>query len=194
MQFTIGADPEFFLKQNGQHKSAVGLIGGSKDFPRPLEREGFAILEDNVSVEFNIAPCHNHEEFISAIGYVMANLKQELPNYEFSEDSAVIFDQDQLNHPQAMEFGCMPDFDAWSKSINPRPKAENMQLRSAGGHVHVAPAGTYTSVAPNNAPYYEISGLGVSTQYSFASSITNSSASFPSGLYVTVTSAMLVHH
>jgi hypothetical protein len=138
MAFTIGADPEFFIKQHNKHKSAIGLIGGSKAVPRPLARDGFAILEDNVAVEFNIAPCHNHMEFIEAIQYVMEGLKKNvLPEYEVSTESAVLFEQDQLNHPQAMEFGCEPDYNAWTKDINPRPCAADAALRSAGGHVHV---------------------------------------------------------
>lgn len=41
-------------------------------------------------------------------------------------------------HPKAMEFGCDPDFNAWKNgSPNPRPKAEDASLRSAGGHVHI---------------------------------------------------------
>jgi len=136
-KFTIGADPEYFLMKNGKHVSAIGLIGGSKMFPRPLEREGFAVQEDNVSVEFNIAPCHDHTQFIEAIQYVIGNLKGMLPDYEFSQASAVLFDESELQHPQAMEFGCEPDFNAWTKAINPRPCAADATLRSAGGHVHV---------------------------------------------------------
>lgn len=135
--FTIGCDPEFFIKQHDKHVSAIGMIGGTKDHPRPLKRKGFAILEDNVSVEFNIAPCHDHESFIESIQYVMTGLKKSLPEYEFSKESAVVFDEDQLKHPQALEFGCEPDYNAWTKSINPRPKASDANLRSAGGHVHV---------------------------------------------------------
>lgn len=137
MEFTIGADPEFFLKNKHRHISAVGMIGGNKDYPLALPKEGFAILEDNVSVEFNIAPCHNHTEFIDAIQYVMKELQQRLPNFEFSTASSVVFDADQLNDPQALEFGCEPDLNAWTKQQNPRPTASNAQLRSAGGHVHV---------------------------------------------------------
>lgn len=138
MAFSIGADPEFFIKKNNKHLAAIGLIGGSKDVPRPLKREGFAILEDNVAVEFNIAPCHDHQQFIEAIGYVMNGLKKNILNdYEFSQESAVIFDADQLVHPQALEFGCEPDFNAWTKDMNPRPAAVDQALRSAGGHVHV---------------------------------------------------------
>jgi len=135
--FTIGADPEFFLKNKHRHVSAIGMIGGTKDFPRPLKRKGFAVLEDNVSVEFNIAPCHDHKEFIAAIGYVMDDLRKRLKGYDFSQESAVVFDPDQLQHPQALEFGCEPDFNAWTKEMNPRPVATNASLRSAGGHVHV---------------------------------------------------------
>jgi len=135
--FTIGCDPEFFLMQANKHVSAIGLVGGSKHFPRPLEREGFAVQEDNVSVEFNIAPCHNHTEFIEAIQYVMNNLQNMLPEYAFSQESAVSFEQQHLEHPQALEFGCEPDFNAWTKQMNPRPCAIDTTLRSAGGHIHV---------------------------------------------------------
>ena len=137
MNFTIGADPEFFLKNKAGHQSAIGLIGGSKLEPKPLEKEGFAVLEDNVAVEFNIAPAHNHKEFVNNIQYVMQELKKTLPEYSFSEDSAVIFKDEQLQHPQALEFGCEPDFNAWTMEQNPRPKATNQNLRSAGGHIHI---------------------------------------------------------
>lgn len=136
--FTIGCDPEFFIKKNHKHLSAIGMIGGSKDTPKPLPKKGFAILEDNVSVEFNTAPANTVDDFIKAIQYVMDSLKTgPIKDYEVSEESAVIFDQDQLMHPQALEFGCEPDFNAWTKEINPRPKAADQRLRSAGGHIHV---------------------------------------------------------
>jgi len=136
--FTIGADPEFFISKYGKHLSAIGLIGGSKDFPRKLKREGFAILEDNVSVEFNVAPAANYPDFLEGIRYVMNGLKAHtLKDYDFSTESAVVFDADQLTHPQAMEFGCEPDYNAWTKDVNPRPCAADAALRSAGGHVHV---------------------------------------------------------
>jgi len=137
VNFTCGADPEFFLLRNKQHVSAIGLVGGTKDEPRPLAKEGCAVQEDNVSVEFNIAPSHNHKEFIEQIQYVLAEIHKELPQYEFSQESAVLFNQEELWHPQAMEFGCEPDFNAWTKEINPRPCATDATLRSAGGHVHV---------------------------------------------------------
>jgi len=140
--FTIGADPEFFLKREGKHVSAIGIIGGSKTNPRLMEREGFGLLEDNVAVEFNIAPAHNHEQFIEHIHYVMQSLRDELPPiFEFSHESAVLFDNEELQHPQAQEFGCEPDYNAWTRKMNPRPCAADQTLRSAGGHIHVGVEG-----------------------------------------------------
>lgn len=135
--FSIGADPEFFLKQGNKFISSVGIIGGSKEHPRPFGDNGFAVLEDNVAVEFNIPPAHNHTEFSQHIQEVLNKLQQELPQFEFSTESAAVFDPDQLQTPAAMEFGCDPDFNVWTKSENPRPNATNQNLRSAGGHVHV---------------------------------------------------------
>lgn len=140
--FTIGADPEFFLSRFGKHVSAIGMIGGSKDQPRPLEREGFGILEDNVAVEFNIAPAHNHQEFIDNIQYVMRELRNTLPpDMEFNKDASAIFDKEQLLDPKAQEFGCEPDFNAWTRAVNPRPCAADAALRSAGGHIHIGVEG-----------------------------------------------------
>ena len=135
--FSIGCDPEFFLKKEEKHVVSIGLIGGSKDFPRPLNDQGFSVLEDNVAVEFNVPPAHNHQEFINNIQQAMQMIKSELPEYEFSHASAVTFNEEDLQHPQALEFGCEPDFNAWTKEVNPRPQATNQFLRSAGGHVHV---------------------------------------------------------
>jgi hypothetical protein len=136
--FTIGCDPEFFLLKNNLPQSAIGLVGGTKEEPKAIGRtKGFSVQEDNVSVEFNVPPAHSHEEFIKNIQFVMTHLKKKLKDYDFSHDSSLIFDDDQLRHPKAMEFGCEPDFNAWTKQINPRPVAQNLNLRSAGGHVHV---------------------------------------------------------
>ena len=137
MKILIGADPEFFLMQNGKHKSAVGLIGGSKWKPLFIDNEGNAIQEDNVSVEFNVKPSETKEEFRSVINKVLSHLRNKLTSFEFSTDSAATFDKEELNTPEARMFGCEPDFNAWSMKQNPKPHSNNKQLRSAGGHVHI---------------------------------------------------------
>ena len=45
MDFTIGCDPEFFLKKNNQHVSAIGLVGAS---PKALPAIAAGIYESAV--------------------------------------------------------------------------------------------------------------------------------------------------
>lgn len=137
MKITIGADPELFLMQNGKYKSAVGLIGANKWNPLPIDNLGNYIQEDNVSVEFNIQPSETYENFRSVINKVLKHLKDKFNTYEFSTASAAVFDDNELNTPQARLFGCEPDYNAWSLTKNRKPHANNQNLRSAGGHIHI---------------------------------------------------------
>lgn len=138
MNITLGADPELFLTQYGQYKSAVGLTGGgSKWNPIPIDDEGNAILEDNVAIEFNIKPSDTLEGFEFNINKVLSFIKSKLPSFEFSMESAVSFPQEELNTPEAMLFGCEPDFNAWTEKVNRKPRASDKNLRSAGGHIHI---------------------------------------------------------
>lgn len=137
MKFLIGADPELFIKQYGHYKSAVGLIGGSKYKPLPIDDEGHAILEDNVALEFNIKPADSLDSFRSSIHKVLTHFRSILPGYELDKASAVSFPETELNTPQAQEFGCEPDYDAWRMCVNNKPKAADENLRSCGGHIHV---------------------------------------------------------
>jgi hypothetical protein len=140
--FKLGADPELFLKDASEaYISAIGLIGGSKDQPRPLEiGPGYAVQEDNVALEYNIPPAANRVEFDGNIDKVMKFLSQEVNKLglHFATDSAVSFPKEQLLHPAAMTFGCDPDFNAWKNGKrNPRPKTDDHTLRTCGGHVHI---------------------------------------------------------
>ena len=137
VSFKIGCDPEFFLKHNGSYKSAVGLIGGSKKKPLKIDKDGSAILEDNVAVEFNTKPANSVEEFRAGIHKVLDYLRDKLTGFEINQDSAAFFPEAELDTPQAQEFGCEPDFDAWRQCVNEKPKAADKTLRSCGGHIHV---------------------------------------------------------
>lgn len=144
MRFHLGCDPEvFLLDQNNKFFSAIGTFGGSKDMPRVLEHLGsdaFAVQEDNVALEFNIPPSATSEEFNKNIKTIVNYLAEQAANdfnLKFSHDSACLFPEEFLNDPKALEFGCEPDYNAWSGKRNPRPKATDARLRSAGGHVHV---------------------------------------------------------
>jgi hypothetical protein len=140
----IGADPELFLVDAANAASlvsSIGLIGGSKWAPRPLPElgDGYAVQEDNVALEYNIPAASSANELASNIGTIMAHLRQSVGQMglAFSNESAVYFPKHFLNCPEALEFGCEPDYNAWTNDVNPHPKALDETLRSCGGHVHV---------------------------------------------------------
>lgn len=138
----LGADPELFLVDaHGAFISAIDRIGGSKEFPRPLDElgAGFAVQEDNVALEYNIPPSASKISFVNNINRAMSYLSDMVSKQglKLSNVSAVVFPQEQLQDPRALEFGCDPDFNAWTGKRNPRPKATDKALRSCGGHVHI---------------------------------------------------------
>lgn len=137
----IGADPELFLRTiSGKMISAVGLIGGTKDQPLPLEVPGCAVQEDNVSAEFNIPPSDNLDDFKRHINYVKSHLSdkaQKMGLLLADHVASYSFDNDQLESWQSQVFGCEPDMCAWTGRENPRPFSTDFNLRSCGGHIHV---------------------------------------------------------
>lgn len=142
LPYTLGADPEMFMADNvGALKASCGKIGGTKAQPQPLGiGDGFAIQEDNVAIEFNIPPARSAQEFVEnlrkAVTEIAGGIKL-MYNYEIVNLSAASFPAEELTSDAAKEFGCDPDFNAWTGSKNPRPKAADPNLRSCGGHVHV---------------------------------------------------------
>lgn len=140
IKFLCGADPEIMIrsKKYGTYKSAVGLVPGSKWAPYKLDEEGHAILTDNVALEFNIAPANSRDAFRASIHKVLDHFRSILPEYELDTASAVSFPPEELDTPQAQEFGCEPDFNAWKGgAVNPKPNAADENLRSCGGHIHI---------------------------------------------------------
>lgn len=141
IHFTIGADPELFLVSNGDFKSSIGLVGGSKFAPRPLgERAGYFVQEDNVAVEFNIPPANTLAEFCDSIAYGVKKITEEVDKFGVKPEAiaSALFPPTELASPAAQQFGCDPDFNAWKDGRrNPRPRAKSERLRSCGGHIHV---------------------------------------------------------
>lgn len=141
--FTLGTDTELFAVDNtGKHRALCGLIGGTKEQPAQMDglAEGFAYQEDNVAVEFNIPPCFSSLEWVSHINMAKQRVESMLKDklgFSISKDCAVSFDKEELIHPNALVFGCEPDYDAWKLIENSKPTANNPQLRTAGGHIHV---------------------------------------------------------
>jgi hypothetical protein len=143
LNLKLGCDPEIFMMdKQGILRSCVGKVGGSKAFPMPLTilGDGFAVQEDNVAMEFNIPPSGSAKEFAENIQKTLDLLVSGMEKrfgYVLSNLSAGHFEHEELNTPQAKEFGCDPDYNAWTGKRNPRPRATDPNLRSCGGHVHV---------------------------------------------------------
>lgn len=135
----FGADPELFLKdkKTGEYIPACGLVGGTKKKPRGIGKRGHMIQEDNVMVEFNIPPAKSADQVVKSVHYVMNHLTHLLPKFTLAIEAAAEFNPVLLEkHPKAFEFGCDPDYNAWTIQINDAPNP-NTYLRTCGGHIHV---------------------------------------------------------
>lgn len=136
----IGADPEVFIFDSSRKAftSSIGLIGGTKDDPRPLE-DGISVQEDNVLAEFNITPAKTKLEFIKNIQSGLFQLGRILPpSLEIKIATSTFMPSEELLHPKAIEFGCTPDFNAWiDGEMNDKPLTPDDGLRTSGGHAHI---------------------------------------------------------
>lgn len=134
---TVGTDPEFFVRDNnGKLVSAIPLIEGTKESPEPLPGGG-NVQRDNVALEFATDPASSTKEFVEKIGRAFQDIFKKLPKgHDLEVLPSAVFDSDQLDHPEAKEFGCSPDFDAWEMMQNDPPAPKNDNFRSCGGHIH----------------------------------------------------------
>lgn len=142
MKIMLGCDPEAFLATvQGELRSSIGRVGGSKVAPMPLPLgPGYAVQEDNVALEFNIPPAGDKQAFIDSIQNTLKFLGDAMHEHHglmIVNTSAESFPDSELQDPAALMFGCDPDFNAWTNARNPKPKAADKNLRSCGGHIHV---------------------------------------------------------
>lgn len=136
-KFSIGADPEYALMKNGAVKSAIDIVPGCKRFPTMLPN-GAGLQTDNVAVEFATPVCRSLKEFVESFQVTFGLIAKGLPEgYEIGHIPSAIFPDEELQHPQAQEFGCTPDYNCWTGEKNPQPQAIDHNLRSFGGHVHI---------------------------------------------------------
>lgn len=134
-----GTDPEFFLreKESGKLRSAIEVVEGTKEAPHILTSGG-GLHHDNVAVEFSTKPQNTVEDLITHIREIFKDVRKELPDdLELVNTPAANFDADQLDSDEAKMFGCSPDFCAWKVEVNDPPIAEDITMRSCGGHIHV---------------------------------------------------------
>lgn len=132
----VGADPELFVKQGGKYVSGHGLVAGDKANPFKVDKG--AVQVDGMALEFNIDPASSEEEFITNLDTVMAILKSMVPDYEVVADPVAYFTEEYMKTQpeEALELGCEPDYNAWTKQANVKPNV-NLPFRTGAGHIHV---------------------------------------------------------
>lgn len=137
MNILIGTDPEFFVKSNGKHISAHGLVEGDKQNPQVVQ--GGAVQVDGMALEFNTDPASTREEFSYNIHQVLVALRRLVPKeFEFDFSPVAHFGAEYIaEQPEkAKELGCEPDFCAYTGKVNETPDA-NGDFRTAAGHIHI---------------------------------------------------------
>lgn len=138
MLLTIGADPEFFLRKDGEFVSAHDIVPGNKHKPWPLSHG--AVQADGTAVEFNITPAKTAEQFTTNIRNTLIDIRKMVPKeYEFCFIPAIEYQPGYFDKlpVKFKRLGCDPDFNAWEKGqVNPKPKDVGT-LRAGAGHLHL---------------------------------------------------------
>jgi hypothetical protein len=137
-KITIGTDPEFFLRKGKEYVSSQSAnIQGTKDEPIALKHGG-TIQRDNVAVEFATDPAKDREGFVEAVRSCLRDAHEMLPEgHEMVVEPSATFDEVHLTDPEAQEFGCDPDFNAYTVAMNEKPWCGDSGFRSCGAHIHV---------------------------------------------------------
>lgn len=138
----VGSDIELFLQDKDTKEiiSAEGFIKGTKYEPFVFDEQNkyFATSLDNVLMEFCIPPAKTAEEFYNNITKSMDYINSTLPD---DLCAAILpsanLESRWLTTPQAINFGCEPDFNAYTGYFNQRPHSKDNTLRSAGLHLHI---------------------------------------------------------
>ena len=137
----FGSDAESFVTTvTNEYFPICGIVGGTKDKPKSLGVTGFFIQEDNVAVEWNIPVCFSREEWVSNVSKGVNLVANALPpSLIMNSKSSAVFDRAYVGHCRAaQEFGCDPDYNAWTEEQNPRPNPDNPYFRTVAAHVHIS--------------------------------------------------------
>lgn len=152
-KITLGFDTEFcFFDLNQYPKSLVGLVGGTKktpllfnnskffdEFSNKERYNDFYIQEDNVFLEINTPIITTTKDFVSVMkkqNQIIDIIAKKLNLCSLNNSSSIYFPNSELNSEQANEFGCDPDFNAWTGKVNESPKRRT-NLRTTGAHLHI---------------------------------------------------------
>ena len=138
---SIGADPEFFIKQGDHFLPSTFFVNGTKEHPEDMG-DGFQLLKDNLSIEGNIPAAYSKEEFVKNIKFLKHLITTALKFSEYKDaeiaytDSAK-FELRYLYSEDGMTFGCSNYNDAWSNKTVQTPTLHDLNTRQIGFHIHI---------------------------------------------------------
>lgn len=135
----IGSDPEVAIRhrRTGSIVSAPTVLRHfTKD--KPYRGKSAEVFPDNANLEFNIPPALSREEFVENIRKGLAEAKELIGRkYELFAPASLEYPAATLDNPYCKQFGCEPDFDAWTLTMNEVvADAANSNFRTCGGHIH----------------------------------------------------------
>ena len=137
MALKIGADPELFVKKDGQFVSAYNMIKGTKENPMPV-KDG-AVQVDGMALEINIDPATSLRKFRENINSVLGTLRDMVPkDCDLVICPVADFGEDYIKQQpkEAADLGCMPDMNAYTMDVNEPPDVQ-IPFRTAAGHIHL---------------------------------------------------------
>lgn len=128
------------LVRDGELVSSLTILQGRKHHAEPLPCGG-TIMADNVMAEFTTIPQDHKNGFRQSIRESLTGLHNKVQAHGcslFAIPSAS-FPKSELKSDEAKQFGCDPDYDAWTCKLNKFDErtAKRTTLRVAGAHVHV---------------------------------------------------------
>lgn len=134
---SFGSDPELLIIKDNKPKSAIGVVNGDK--ANRINIDGHQFFYDNVLAEVAIKPGFSKEEVLHNIREALQIYHNIITPLKFEIQSAVIFPDSELLDPEAKEFGCDPEWDAYQVKIieSPKDDMQKSNMRSCGGHIHL---------------------------------------------------------
>lgn len=142
----LGADPEFFVAGPRGKILNSDMFFPHKDSPKMLKLGGPSyningkVYFDGIQAEFGFDPLICRVYCVLVIKKIFRSITKIIGKNKIVLKPSVRVSKEVLEaaHPDAKIFGCMPDYNAYTLSVNTEEmNAERHPYRYAGGHIHL---------------------------------------------------------
>jgi hypothetical protein len=152
----LGTDPEFFVvDSHNTFVNAYRVCKHSKAKPYKISHD-INLFYDNVLLEINIEPANNLEEFVERLHRARDLTRGVIGDSKISLHAYAEFENEELRFPNAKDFGCVPDLNAYTLTENDSQIEilKQINCRMAGGHIHIGGINTDTICNPLMKPLF----------------------------------------